>query len=196
MHGCFSLPTGERQLHPHILYSLLLCFLFHLLLQIYVRWNSEGAKITQTAAEEVWEGEGQQTHYPPLIDSVLTKLLPLQPDAKINQVTSASPSPTICRLRTFYWLYLLLPPCRHKQQEWRDGAKAGPLCSLVDASGADGWGWKINEWSSISRADIKVSEGENRLSVTLPIALITCQSAPMWPAGPSHSCPAITCKTL
>lgn len=50
----------------------------------------------------------------------------------------------------------------------------------MDALGADGLSVGLRRSMADpahSRADIKVSEGENRLSVTLPIALIACQSA-------------------
>lgn len=50
----------------------------------------------------------------------------------------------------------------------------------MDALGADGRSVELRRSMADpahSRADIKVSEGENRLSVTLPIALIACQSA-------------------
>lgn len=46
-----------------------------------------------------------------------------------------------------------------------------------------------------SRTHIKVSEEENRLSVILPIVLIACQSAHLWPVAQSHPILTISCSS-
>lgn len=159
MHGCFSPPTEERQLllpppTPHTRHSLFpALLLFYLLHQIYARRSSGGAKPTQTTSKADGQGEGQQTHYPLLINGVLTQPIPLLHYTEANRVASAASSPTspICTTQgggrgserhndiKLYLLALskLLPSCHsethfitNSRSGWRawPGLKLGLLC--------------------------------------------------------------------